>query len=50
MGELVKGQVKKITVNVVGELYEKFKHKCYAEGYSMQKALQLLMEQYAKDE
>jgi hypothetical protein len=50
MGEFTKGKVRKITVNVTNDLYEKFKYKCYEEGYSMQQALQLLMENYLKDE
>ena len=50
MDKHIKGTVRKITVNIPGSLYEKFKYKCYEEGYSMQKALQLLIEDYTKNE
>jgi len=43
---------KKITslfVPLTHKSYERFKHKCYSEGYSMKKAIQILIDQYTDD-
>lgn len=42
-------KINKITINISNEVYEKFKEKSYADGYSMQKAARILMEYYSND-
>jgi hypothetical protein len=42
-------KIKSIFVPLAHKSYERFKHKCYSEGYSMKKAIEILVDQYAND-
>jgi predicted DNA-binding protein len=45
----VKGKIKRITVQLPEDLYEKLRYKSYEEGYSMQETLLLLINYYIND-
>lgn len=42
-------KVTSLIVPLTHKSYELFKQKCYGEGYSMQKAIQMLVDQYTND-
>jgi len=42
-------KIKNIFVPLAYTSYELFKHKCYSEGYSMKKVIEILVEQYTND-
>jgi predicted DNA binding CopG/RHH family protein len=42
-------KVTSIIAPLTHKSYELFKQKCYSEGYSMQKAIQMLVDQYTND-
>ena len=44
------GKVKRLTFRLPNDIYEKFFHKSYTEGYSLQKALELLVENYVTEQ
>ena len=50
MDTIPEGKVKIISIELSYKLYERFRYKTTAEGYSMQKALQLLVDQYVNNQ
>lgn len=50
MGVDVENKVRRITINLPGDIYERLRYKSYSEGYSMQEALRLLIDFYLQDE
>ena len=46
MDKFVSREIKRINLRIPHDLYESFKKQCYTEGYSMQKALLLLIDKY----
>ena len=49
MAKNLEGKVSTITVNIPYVLYKKFRLRATSEGYSMQKAIYLLVEHYTND-
>jgi len=49
MDKKIEKKISSIFIELPSSDYESFKHKCYSEGFSMKKAVSLLIEQYIND-